>query len=493
MPDLSKLAGPVSFSVLGLLGGAACGPVLTPAGDTDASSTGTEGSSADATTDSPTNPSDPTRPTTTEPTTTEPPVPECEFDSQCYVSAYCNQCYQGSCRMNPDCSEDPYDYDYYDCNSDEECPGDYTCFRGECVQVPPFELPICPPPAMDVTQWNLSNAPTAFVLADLDGDLDLDLAAAEPASGSIEIALNDGAGNFLLAGAFPLAPEATGALALAAGDLDKDGDLDLVVTRREVGGVLNLLFNDGAVFTVAVAPQFLASLPEQVFVADIDGDGSLDVLTVNDNASGVTVQMGDGTGKLASKQSGIMPKITGPALLTDLSVDGVADLLAPLGAIEATLWVGAAKPLLSPLRTFPLQSAEVAALAADLDLDSLPELVFVQSDGRKGLAEVWLGTASEAWSLAPSRYPTSLPLTGGVLAELDKTPGPDLIAATGLARLTVLPGSGSGGFACEHIVDIAGTSAPALIAVGDVDGDGLPDIVAGNLGGPTIEILHLAF
>ena len=488
MPDLTKRAGLFSFPIHGLLG--ACGPAGSPAGETEATSTGTEGSSTDATTDSPTNPSDPTRPTTTELTTTEPPIPECEFDSQCYFSAYCNQCYQGSCRMNPVCDEDPYNYDY--CDGDEDCPENYICSRGECVEVPPFVLPICPPPVMDVTQWNLSNAPSAFVLADLDGDLDLDLAAAEPASGSIEIALNDGAGNFLLAGAFALAPGVTGDLALAAGDLDKDGDLDLVVTRREVEGVLNLLFNDGAVFTVAVAPQFVAALPEQVFVADLDGDGSLDVLAVNNSAS-VTVQMGDGAGKLASKQSGIMTTITGPARVIDLSVDGVADLLAPIAGKEATLWIGGPKPLLSPLRTFPVPPADVAALAADLDLDSLPDLVFVQADGGTGLVEVWSGTAGEAWAFKPSRYPTSLPLTGGLLAELDPTPGPDLVAATGLAQLTVLPGTGFGGFACEHIAAIAGTSAPALLAVGDVDSDGLPDIVAGGLGGPTIEILHLTF
>ena len=55
-------------------------------------------------------------------------------------------------------------------------------------------------------------------MADLDEDMNLDLAAAEPSSGSIEIALNDGAGNFKLAGTFSVAPGATGELALAVGD-----------------------------------------------------------------------------------------------------------------------------------------------------------------------------------------------------------------------------------------------------------------------------------
>jgi hypothetical protein len=484
--DLKKRMDPRSFPLLGLLTAAACGPA-SPAGETDATTndgTSTEGVTADPTTD----PTDPTGPTSTDPSTGEPP-PECRLDSDCEFSAYCNQCYEGSCRMNPDCDERPYNYDD-DCYDDRDCDDGYVCARGQCVEAPPIALPSCVPPDVDIVQWNLSNAPSSFVLADLDGDLDLDIAAAEPASGSIEIALNDGAGKFILAGAFAIAPEGTGELALAAGDIDKDGDLDLVVTRREVDGVLNLLFNDGAVFTVG-PPNFIAEQPVQVFMADMNGDGALDVVSVNEVWPHVTVQIGDGAGKLSAKQTGIAPLIKGRAHVGDITLDGVADLLAPVSG-EVTLWVGGLQPLLVPLRDFPVAGSDMVALTADLDLQGHSDLVLIHADGDKGMLDVWSSTAKDAWAFEPQNYVTSQPLTGGVLAELDDLAGPDLVSATKLGQLMILPGNG-GGFACEHIVVDAATSSPALIAVGDVDDDGRPDIIAGGLDGPTLTTIHLAF
>ena len=480
MPGLNQRVDSLSLSMLALLSAAACGPAASPAGETDAAGTGTgTGTGTGGLTEDPT--TDPSAPTTTD------PIPECQVDSDCSLSAYCNQCYEGSCRMNPVCDDSPYD-PY--CYEDRECGDGYICSGGECIESPSIVLPSCAPPQAKVAEWNLSNAPTAFVLADLDGDLDLDLAAAEPASGSIEIALNDGAGNFILAGAFGVAPGETGELALAAGDIDKDGDLDLVVTRREVDGVLNLLFNDGAVFTVD-APQFMAALPMQVFMADLDGDGALDVLTINEQAPQVTVKMGDGAGKLSGKQSGVAETITGRAQVTDIDGDGVADLLAP-NPDGATLWIGGPKPLLSPLRTFPVEGSGGAALSGALDFEGRASLVFLHPLLRnvdQGMVEVWAGTAKGAWAFEPTQYITSQPLTGGVRASLDDSPGQALISATSLGQLMVLPS----GFDCEHIVENAAATTPALIAVGDVDSDGLPDIVAGGRDGPTLTTIHLVF
>ncbi len=486
MPDPSQRVDPRSFPIIGLLGVAACGPVAPQGGETDATS---DGSSTDSTSAGPTTDptADPTRPTTTE------PMPECRLDSDC-DDVYCGYCSEGRCRESVGCCGDYAGNvvgskwrcsppPYYDCYGDRDCEGGDICVGGECVEGPPIALPSCVPRQVDVVQWNLSNAPSAFVLADLDGDLDLDLAAAEPASGSIEIALNDGAGNFVLAGAFGVAPGATGELALAAGDIDKDGDLDLVVTRREVDGVLNLLFNDGAVFT-AGPPQFIAEQPVQVFMADINGDGALDVLSVNEVWPHITVQIGDGAGQLSAKQSGIDGVLAGRAQVADINLDGVADLLAP--SFDAvTLWLGGPAPLLSPLQAFPA-GGTVAALSADLDLQGLSDVVLLYPQGALGVVEVWSGTAKEAWVFEPKRFTTTVLPTGGVLAEIDDSPGSDLVSATSDGRLMVLPG-----FSCEHIVDAAAT--PATIAVGDIDNDGRREILSGGPDAPAITTTRLTF
>jgi len=499
MPDLSKRIDPLSFPIVGLLGAFACGPIAPQ--DTDGGSTG--GPSTDATdsttgrtTDPTTDPPDPTRPTTT-----EPPMPECALDSDC-AETYCGYCVEGMCRESVGCCGEYAAVRVgskwrcsppYDCYSDDECGFGYVC-AGSCIESPPIPLPGCEPPDGFGTEWNLGDAPTAFVLADLDGDLDLDLAAAEPGSGSIEIALNDGAGNFILAGAFGVGPEGSGDLALAAGDLDGDGDLDLAVTRREADGVLRLLFNDGAVFTVG-EPLPVAPLPVQVFIADVNGDAALDLLTVSEGSQPLGVQLGDGTGKFSPAQPGTADAIDPRASVGDITLDGVADLLAPVangGTFAA--WAGGDGPLLDSIHSFVAPNpAGMAVLSGDLDLQGLPDIVLVHPQDESGMVHVWAGTGAAQWTFGRQRFTTSLPLTGGLLGDLDILPGPSLLGATGQHNIVVLPGDGKGGFSCELNLDIPGISAPALLAVADIDSDGRDDIIAGGLGSTTISIFSPLF
>jgi hypothetical protein len=503
MPDLNSRVDPLSFPILGLLGAFACGPIApqeTDGGSTDGSGTDpTHGPATDSTT-SPTSPTDPSGPTA--PTTSGPP-PECQTDSDC-SDTYCGYCSEGMCRQSPECYcgygiAERVDGKWrcqppYQCYSDEDCGSGYACIGGGCTEALPIPLPGCAPPDGEGREWNLGNAPTAFVLADLDGDLDLDLAAGEPASGAIEIALNDGTGNFILAGAFGVGPEGSGDLALAAGDLDGDGDLDLAVARHEPAGVLRLLFNDGAVFTVG-EERPTAPLPVQVFIADVNGDGAPDVLTLDEGDLNLGVQLGDGTGTFAAEQPGIIDKLEARVAVAELTFDAAADVLAPFpGGGAFTAWAGSNGPLLTPLRMFSAPEAtSMTPLSGDLDLQGFPEVVLVHPQGPTGMVHVWSGLAPGTWSGGRRRFTTVRPLTGGVLAELGGLPGPDLISATGQADISVLLGDGAGGFACENLFNLQGSSAPALLAVGDVTGDGLPDIVAGGLGVTTIAVVSPLF
>jgi len=117
-------------------------------------------------------------------------------------------------------------------------------------------------------------------LGDVDGDSDLDLFVCSDV-GPSGLFLNDGRGNFL---------DASGQLPLFAtddarfADFDLDGDLDLIVTSRilQTEPPPSILVNDGhGVFTRVLGAFEFQPLPvgcDRLAVADVDGDGDVDIM-----------------------------------------------------------------------------------------------------------------------------------------------------------------------------------------------------------------------
>ena len=135
----------------------------------------------------------------------------------------------------------------------------------------------------------------AIIAGDIDADGDLDLVVGAP--GRERALVNDGQGTFSDESAARLPNIPVGAVKeattdLALGDVDGDGDPDLVAVS-ETGGPSYVALNDGAgVFTLAPAANLPAVAGEgtrNVDLADVDGDGDLDMLLSNANASGGTV------------------------------------------------------------------------------------------------------------------------------------------------------------------------------------------------------------
>jgi hypothetical protein len=142
------------------------------------------------------------------------------------------------------------------------------------------------------------------VAADLNGDHHLDLAVATGDTTAIFL----GAGNGTFgAPAYILYPDpiegADGAVHVAAADIDHDGDIDLVTTAGNFPGGVTVLRNNGnATFTrnrfkinsVVTNPVFVA-------LADLDGDGNIDIVTANQfgctpDGSNLSARPGNGDG-----------------------------------------------------------------------------------------------------------------------------------------------------------------------------------------------------
>jgi len=131
--------------------------------------------------------------------------------------------------------------------------------------------------------------PSAAV-ADFNGDGNPDLASVNSYNGTFEVLLGNGTGSFGEAVAFwhNFSP-----YALAAGDVNADGKLDLVATSYESVGVL-LGNGEGALGASQISN---AGFPiTTLALADFNGDGAIDLATVSSSSGTLRVLLGTGTG-----------------------------------------------------------------------------------------------------------------------------------------------------------------------------------------------------
>jgi len=164
----------------------------------------------------------------------------------------------------------------------------------------------------------------ALAVGDVDGDGDLDLL-----EGGMQerLLLNDGLGTYVDASAVQLPAITDDTLGVALGDIDGDGDLDFVTANR---GQNRLYLNDGrGTFTDVTVAQLPAVTDESrgVALGDVDGDGDLDLITANDDGQQNRLYLNDGRGAFTDVTASRLPlagESTSSLALGD--VDGDADL-----------------------------------------------------------------------------------------------------------------------------------------------------------------------
>jgi hypothetical protein len=170
----------------------------------------------------------------------------------------------------------------------------------------------------------VGNNPYSVALGDVDGDGDLDLLTANAGSNTVSVRLNDGAGNFS-GGSDPGVGSAP--YSVAVGDVDGDGDLDLL-TANAGSNTVSVRLNDGAGHFSGGSNPSVGSGPYGVALGDVDGDGDLDLLAANYDSNTVSVRLNDGAGTFSG---GSNPSVgSGPygVALGDVDGDGDLDLLA---------------------------------------------------------------------------------------------------------------------------------------------------------------------
>lgn len=122
-------------------------------------------------------------------------------------------------------------------------------------------------------------------LGDVDNDGDMDMVTASSVNGSNRLLLNDGKGVFTDANiSLATNPVSDESKAVKFADIDDDGDLDIIFNDWNAGIVIFL--NDGAANFVRSPLVFKPGNASDIAVADIDGDGDLDIVEAKKNGDG---------------------------------------------------------------------------------------------------------------------------------------------------------------------------------------------------------------
>lgn len=164
--------------------------------------------------------------------------------------------------------------------------------------------------------------PRGIAVLDADGDGDVDVVNTNRDSSSLSIMLNDGTGT-LGAPAF-FGTGSAGEWALAVGDMNEDGILDLVVGGRATARVYVYTGDGDGSFTSA-SSQSSGGATWVLNVGDLNGDGHEDVATANSTDNNAAVLLGDGAGNLAPPQIVIPDPFPLSTDIGDLDGDGDLD------------------------------------------------------------------------------------------------------------------------------------------------------------------------
>ncbi|MBA3912605.1 MAG: VCBS repeat-containing protein [Acidobacteriales bacterium] len=157
--------------------------------------------------------------------------------------------------------------------------------------------------------YGISVAPAGLAVGDFNRDGHADVAIADAFTQTVSVLLNTSAGKLMDQRVYNVGFTGdTYPQGLAAGYIDRDKVLDLAVTDEYGARVLVLPGNPDGSFRAA--KSFGTGLyPNQVALADVDGDGWTDIVTAN-GANSISVLRGNGIGDFATHveyASGLVP------------------------------------------------------------------------------------------------------------------------------------------------------------------------------------------
>ena len=289
-------------------------------------------------------------------------------------------------------------------------------------------------------------------------------------------------------------PVGHGPGSIAVADVNHDGKLDIIVANT-VDGTLDVLLGDGKGHFVRSqgSPFACGKSPNDIAIGDFNGDGNLDLVIANTETPYLTILLGDGKGGFAPSPHSPFdthshPHVHGVAV-ADFNGDGKLDVITDSwGHDQILMFAGDGKgDLILPGQAFKTGKRPYQRLrSSDFNKDAKADVVTTDLD--QNAVSILLGDGKGGLRDAPgSPFPAGKAPWAVAIDDMNHDGNLDLVIvpyAPDVADpkdvgVTVLLGDGKGGFRKMpgSPFSLAGCEGPDRVATGDINGDGLRDIV----------------
>ena len=360
------------------------------------------------------------------------------------------------------------------------------------------------------TVTELGDTCSGFAVGDVNGDKKDDIVIVHnpgigclSTSSTFDVLISNGDGTFTQNNTtpYPISPSGVGGGTLAV--TTQSGFLNVVAVGAS--SVITILGNGDGTFSTIPTSVALPGQVDDAALTDLNGDGLLDVISLDLSTSQVTVFLATSATSYAAGVPYTTPCVdynSGTFVLGDLTNDGKPEIVipSPWGSVAVYVNNGDGSfqqavcydPVLSGPNGAPGVAQSTAAAIADVNDDGKADVI---SSNANGDVTILLGNGDGTLNVPTSGYTLGGGVPGApcsncgwyfaaIVADFDSDGFPDIVVPDTEFSLAFLKGYNDGTFRAAPSYYAPGALGPGPayasaegIASGDFNGDGIPDIV----------------
>lgn len=325
--------------------------------------------------------------------------------------------------------------------------------------------------------YNIGGRGLSAVTGDIDRDGNIDVITCNNNPSSISVLLNNGDGTFPASIDHALTDAPT---ALAIGDFNGDSLLDVATANFSVHNVSVLLGGGNGTFSAA-GTYPTGYRPTSIIAVDLNGDSILDIATANNSSYIISILFGSGTGAFAPAVSVSVGSNPNFVTAADFNSDGIIDLVVSnSNDADISVLIGTGSGAFAPKVDYYIGASVSSISTDDLNGDGIPDLAM--AIGSRDNVAVMLGKGSGTFG-RPVTYPAGSKPVSITTLDFNNDGILDLATAnnsnsSSLEGINVLRGNGNGTFATPFFYRAA--TEPLSIFKADLNNDGRMDLGAAH-------------